>query len=71
MRVKRNRGDGWLGVLIALVEFIIAGIRFLIVKVREFTKNAQMEKKTAVSYYGFFNRRLNQLESIKLGKNSH
>lgn len=45
MRVKRNRGDGWLGVLIALVEFIIAGIRFLIVKVREFTKNAQMEKK--------------------------
>ena len=45
MRVKRNRGDGWLGVLIALVEFIIAGIRFLIVKVREFTKNAQMGKK--------------------------
>ena len=43
MRVKRNRGDGWLGVLIALVELIIAGARYLFVKARELGNKEQMK----------------------------
>ena len=44
MRVRRDSGDGWLGVLVALVKLIFTGAKFLFVKARDTIQNSNQEE---------------------------